>query len=284
MFVLILDLMMKDGLSHAHKSTNRIVDEHGFNYLHLYVSRTRFKTFKYSKYDKHNFDYLGINKVTGTHLNRNNFDIDGNWWTTDQDGNLYNTHSKFDDKGLNIDRYSPNDFNSKGTHRVTHKKINQEGFFSNGINAFTNEEYDLNGIDIDGNKVSNVDWNLIKKIREEIKFNQRIYIEQYIDTAIKNGLIYDIIDSFDEFTETFDYDMTDFADIVDDIINSCVTKDEKIYTKEELDDYLKTFVLKIIRNRRIYNSESIDNLYYALDEMQDYRYDGDNNLDHHFSK
>ena len=270
--------------SHAHKSTNRIVDEHGFNYLHLYVSRTRFKTFKYSKYDKHNFDYLGINKVTGTHLNRNNFDIDGNWWTTDQDGNLYNTHSKFDDKGLNIDRYSPNDFNSKGTHRVTHKKINQEGFFSNGINAFTNEPFDLNGIDIDGNKVSNVDWNLIKKIREEIKFNQRIYIEQYIENAIKNGLIYDIIDSFDEFTETFDYDLTDFADIVDDIINSCVTKDEKIYTKEELDDYLKTFVLKIIRNRRIHNSESIDNLYYALDEMQDYRYDGDNNLDHHFSK
>ena len=32
-------------------------------------------------------------------------DIDGNWWTTDQDGNLYNTHSKFDDKGLNIDRF-----------------------------------------------------------------------------------------------------------------------------------------------------------------------------------
>ena len=125
---------------------------------------------------------------------------------------------------------------------------------------------------------------MIKKIREEIKFNQRIYIEQYIENAIKNGLIYDIIDSFDEFTETFDYDLTDFADIVDDIINSCVTKDEKIYTKEELDDYLKTFVLKIIRNRRIHNSESIDNLYYALDEMQDYRYDGDNNLDHHFSK
>ena len=262
-------------VNHVHEKTKRIVDEHGFNYLHLYVSRTRFKTEKYSKYDKHNFDYQGINKVTGTHLNRNGFDIDGNWWTTDKNGVLHNTHSKYDDKGLNIDRYSVHDFNSKGTHRKTHRKINQTGFLSNGINVYTNELYDLNGFDIDGNRVSNVDWNLIRKINEERVFNERIYIEDYIESYINSGRIYDIIESFDEFSESFDYDFTGFLDIVNDIINSCVTKDERLYTKKEVEDYLRHLVLLILKNGNRSGEYSKDLARCSLEMMEEYRYDGD---------
>ena len=99
--------------------------------------------------------------------------------------------------------------------------------------------------------------------------------KEFVDYLEDNEFEEDIIESFDEFSESFDYDFTGFLDIVNDIINSCVTKDERLYTKKEVEDYLRHLVLLILKNGNRSGEYSKDLARCSLEMMEEYRYDGD---------
>ena len=118
-------------------------------------------------YDDHGFDYYGINFSTGTHLDENNFDIDGYWWKEDENGQIVKTDSLYDNEGwsrnhTNIVTKTSRDihgFNYLHLYRYPSSGKNREGRLSEydpygfdyrGIHRVTGKVYNKNQFDIDG--------------------------------------------------------------------------------------------------------------------------------------
>lgn len=247
---------------HTNIETQRIVDKHGFNYMGLYnyPPTKRNKEGKISQYDPHGFNYQGIHRTTNKVYNKAYFDIDGYWYK--KEGKEYiKTESKFDNEGYDINRLDKNGFTKNGYYKKTRRKTNEKGFFSNGINVFTKEPYDLNGIAIDGLPAKDVDWDLIERIKENNIFDKRMYIEDIIKEYITEYEWEELLSTYDYITDTFqEYfdELTYFIGLVQTI---GIKPDEELYTEEEILDYIKRSSLK---NERIKYNQSVSEFYYDM--------------------
>lgn len=256
----------------THVSTGRIVDNHGFNYLHLYVyPQSGKKAPKYSEYDRHGFDYTGIHRTTGKVYNANHFDIDGFWYKK-VNGEYVKTDQKYDDKGLDIDREDKNGFTQNGYYNHSKKRrVNSDGFDKNGIHKKTNRPYDLKGRNMAGKPVENVDWDLIKGIIDEERFAKRRFIEDLIEEYNVNGYYDQIMDSFDEYNEEFEEEDEYMSDFIDYVLAYGVKRDEELYTKEDIMEYLIQDAMR--RKKRIRDDEAFE--YYRDEELRRMIDDGD---------
>ena len=248
------DIYDEDGWSQneTHISTGRIVDKHGFNFLHLYIG----KNGKVDIYDDHGFDYTGIHKTTKTKLNRNNFDIDG-YWYTEKDGLLVNSGSKYDEDGLDINRLDSNGFSKNGHFKGRRRKVNDDGFDVNGINIETNKPYDLEGKDINGNKVELSDnakekINYINQMKRKYK---TVLIDDFYE-RLSDEDKRDILESYDVFSDEF---------VELDFIDSFIHDVKKYCSKDDYSDYSDEDILEFIKEKKIELSESDKNS--ELEEM-----------------
>lgn len=248
-----------DGWSqiHTHVRTGRIVDEHGFNYLHLY----RDKKGNYQVYDSHGFDYYGVHKTTGTTLNRNNFDIDG-FYYKEVDGKLVNTGSKYDSKGLNIDRLDRRDFSANGNYLGRSRKFDSNGFDVNGIHMLTHKPYDLDGLDCYGARSLDYDKGLVEKVKEEIGFIQLKYIREIyeeLEPSEQNSLL----DSYDVELDDVDFANEFLEDFIQAVEHRGINEDESLPTEEDTIEFVKNAAIN--RYESNYNDElsEMANEYYA---------------------
>jgi hypothetical protein len=140
-----------------------------------------------------------------------------------------------------------------GYYKKSHRKTNEKGFFANGNNIYTNSDYDLDGLTIDGTPAQNVDWDNINQIKESHKFDKRMYIEDVIKEHLTHDEWEEIISTYntytDEFEELFD-ELTRFIALVH-IVG--INHNEEIYTEEEILEYIKQEALKYEREE--YNKE-----------------------------
>lgn len=231
--------------THINKDTNYHIDKHGFDYLHLYryPSLKKNQEGKVSEYDPRGFNYLGIHRTTGKVYNKHHFDIDGYWYK--KEGKEYiKTDSKFDADGYDIDRRDRHGFTKNGYYKKTRRKINEKGFFANGNNIYTNTDYDLDGLTIDGTPALNVDWGLIKQIQESHKFDKRMYIEDVIREYLTLEEWDEILSTYDtyldEFEEQFD-ELTRFIALVQ-LVG--INHNEEIFTEEEVLAFIRKESLK----------------------------------------
>lgn len=230
---------------HVNIKTQSIRDEHGFNYLHLYYypGYGKNKELKVSEYDPHGFNYLGIQRTTGKVYNQHHFDIDGFWYK--KVGKEYiKTDSKYDDEGYDIDRRDCHGFTKNGFYKKTRKRINEKGFFANGINVYTKGDYDLDGLTIDGELSPHVNWDNIRSIKESNFFDKRMYIEEIITDVYGRDSWRNLVEMYnverDEFDDYFD-EIKEFVGLVQAI---GITPNETIYTEEEILEYIKDKAIK----------------------------------------
>lgn len=230
-------------IRHVNKETNTHKDIHGFDYLHLYryPSQDRRKEGRISEYDPHGFNYLGIHRVTGKPYNKNYFDIDGYWYK--KEGSEYvKTDSKFDERGYDINRRNKYGFTQNGYYKKTRKRFNENGFMVNGINIYTDRPYSLEGLDIDGNPYAEVDWDLIKEIKEQNRFNSRVYIEDIIAEFTEYE---DLLESYNEVTEEFEDIFGTLELFISKVQARGVKHNEEPYTdEEEIIQYIKRDYLR----------------------------------------
>ncbi len=234
-----------DGWSRFHTNidTLRIVDSHGFNYLHLYryPSSKKYPEGRLEEYDPYGFNYLGIHKTTGKVYNANHFDWDGYWYKK-IDGVYVKTDSKFDEDGLDIDRRDANNFSKNGFYKGKRSKYNDLGFDVNGIHRLTNKPYNLDGLNMAGEMASGVDWELLRKLKEREIFNRRVFIEEVIE-EIKSSYNYNeydrILEMYDDITDEFEDYHGEIEMFVDLVKSRCIKQDEVLYTDEEIIEYLK---------------------------------------------
>ncbi len=261
--------------NHTYINTGTIRDEHGFDYLHLYrySATSKFREGRLSEYDPHGFNYLGIHRKTGKVYNHNHFDIDGYWYK--KVGNEYvKTDSKYDEEGFDINRRDVNDFTKNGYYGRTKKKYNERGFMVNGVHLRTNQPYDLAGLDMSGEPYPNVDWNLIKRIKEEDLFSQRIYIEEIID-EIKENYLYDdyqaIMEMYDPLIDEFDDYFGEVDAFVKVVLQRAIKKDETLYSEREVIEYMKADARSRLRKKHLSERKS----YYYDTEVKKMVVDGD---------
>ena len=219
----------------THISTGRVVDSHGFDYLHMFKKGDN----KYDLYDKHGFDYQGIHKTTKTKLNRNNFDIDGYYYKANEDGEMVNTGSKYDDDGLTIDMRDKHEFSRNGKYKGSRKNTNPDGFYVDGTHYLTGNNYDLNGRDIDGNRVelTEKDIERIMYLRDQKRKMYTVLIEDFYEELedFDKELILAAYDmELDEFEEN-DY----FTCFINDVKKNCSKSDYSDYTDEEILEFIK---------------------------------------------
>jgi len=251
----------------VHVLTSRIVDPHGFDYLHFYHK----KNGELSIYDNYGFDYRGIHRKTKTKVNSNNFDIDGYWYKK-ENNSLVKTQSKYDSDGYDIDRLDRHKFSRNGYYLGTVRRYDDNGFDVNGINNRTNRIFDLKGLDIDRKKVELTEEDIIylNKLITEININNRIGIED----------LYEEIKEWDKkllLESSYDIDIDEIIenDYLDDFIQVVHTRgikdDNTYYTNEEIFEFIKEkAILKYEedRNKELY--EMYKENYHSSDEYVDY--------------
>ena len=270
-------------IDHVNEKTGRIVDEHGFDSLHLYRYRQtgKNKPQKISEYDPHGFDYRGIHRTTGKVYNKNHFDIDGYWYR--KEGKEYvKTDSKYDEDGLDIDRRDKNEFTKNGYFKNTRKKYNSDGFMKDEVHSITNQKYDLSGKDINGEVVADADKQLIRSIKEQIQFDSRKYIEDLIEEYNLNGDYDRLLESYDEYSDEFEIDDEEINSFIQFMMLKAIKKDETLYTEDELYEYLKESAKEL--KLQIKNDELEEMMKYYHEAEQTYggreSYPGDNLITH----
>jgi len=253
----------------THITTGRIIDNHGFNYLHLYMYPSNGKSeARLSEYDPHGFDYTGIHKTTGKVYNAHHFDIDGYWYKK-VDGVYVKTNQKYDDKGLNIDREDPNQFTKNGYFRHGRKKVNERGFDVNGIHYKTNQPYDLKGRNMAGELDEHADWDLINAIIKKEKFDRRELIEDIIEFFDETGRYEYLLESYDEYTGELEADESYIREFVDYVLENGIKPNEELYTEEEIMEHIiRDAERRIMRERQeeIYSIYRNNDLRKMIDE------------------
>lgn len=270
-------------IDHVNAKTGRIVDEHGFDSLHLYRYRQtgKNKPQKISEYDQHGFDYRGIHRTTGKVYNKNHFDIDGYWYR--KEGKEYvKTDSKYDEDGLDIDRRDKNEFTKNGYFKKTRKKYNSDGFMKDEVHSITNQKYDLSGKDINGEVVADADKQLIRSIKEQIQFDSRKYIEDLIEEYNISGDYDRILESYDEYSDEFELDDEEINSFIQFMMLKAIKKDETLYTEDELYEYLKESAKELKLQRKNDDLEEMMKYYHEAEQTYGGResYPGDDLITH----
>jgi len=236
----------------VNRHTHRIVDKHGFNFKHFY----RKKDGTFSMVDLHGFDYEGIHQSTGTRFNKKNFDQDG-YWYEEVDGMLVCSGSLFDKDGYNINGLDRHGFRRTGTY-TTGGKYNPQGFDCHGIHRDTNRPYNLEGITIDGEKALTVDWNLIKKIKNQEIFYNKMDLET----------LFDLMDPDDRKQaaysvdpDTYEIEDEDTFDIFfENVSKYCINEYNEKYSEDDVLEFL-------VEKRREFDEE-----YYNDSRLEYYLY------------
>ena len=247
--------------------TNRIVDQHGFDYYHLYHK----KSGEVSIYDNYGFDYTGTHRKTKNKVNANNFDIDGYWYKK-ENKSLVRTNSKYDSNGYDIDRLDRHKFSKNGYYCGTKRRYDDNGFDVNGINNRTNRPYDLNGLDIDGVKVELTpeDVAYLNKLITQINISNRMGIEDIFEEIKEWDRDLLLESSYDiDKDEIIDNDyLEEFIQVV---YTRGIKDDNTYYTNEDIFEFIKekaAIKYEEDRNKELY--EMYKEAYRSSDEYVDY--------------
>lgn len=253
-----------DGWSQTgvNEETKHVVDKHGFTVRHLY----RKPDASLEVYDRYGFDYYGIHRTTGTFLNRNHFNRDGDYYvlkTTPRGEKTWvNTGSKYDSEGYNIDRLDQRGFSKNGYYHGRQNRYDENGFDVNGIHRLTLQAYDLNGNDCYGNPVDH-DRDLIVSIRDGVSYDKRRYIDDIFNDL--NGTEQEfILSAVDLFDDTVDMTNDSLLDFIAYVKKYGVQSNDKICGTQDTIEFVKD---------RAYEQEEEKRFTQACDALQRYHHD-----------
>lgn len=229
-------------IDHVNERTGHIVDEHGFDYLHLYnyYTKGKYPKLNSSLYDRRGFDYLCIHRKTKKVYDTHYFDIDGFWYKKVGD-EYVKTDSKFDDKGYDCTGYDANGFSRNGFSKSNRRKYNFQGFGADCLHYLTHKPYDLEGLDINGNKVADVDYALIERIKRKLHFESRKYLKELLEEYNIRKMLNEIVSIYDESTEDFEEDAGEIDEFIQVIMQLAIKEDNTLYTEDEIYEFLKMY-------------------------------------------